>query len=87
MAREVTWDGRKFPSIAAAARHEGVPYSRMRDWLQLPPEQIPRPVTIRGVTYPSLKAAAEALGVTKETVRQARFRGTLDKIGKRKAKR
>ncbi|MBM1834176.1 hypothetical protein JQW92_18125 [Sulfitobacter pseudonitzschiae] len=38
-------------------------------------------VTIRGVTYQNAKAASEALGVTQETVYQARRRGTLDCVG------
>lgn len=40
-----------------------------------------KPVTIRGVAYPSQKAAAEALGVAKATVCAAAKRGTLDKVG------
>lgn len=40
-----------------------------------------KPVTIRGVTYPSGGAAARALGVSSAAVRQARMRGTLDRVG------
>lgn len=38
-------------------------------------------VTIRGVTYPSQKAAAEASGVSVQAVSSARQRGTLDRVG------
>ena len=39
------------------------------------------PVTIRGVTYPSFSAAARALNVAPQTVRQAKARGTLHRVG------
>jgi hypothetical protein len=38
-------------------------------------------VTIRGVTYPSQKAAADALGVSRSTVSSAKMRNTLDGVG------
>jgi hypothetical protein len=38
-------------------------------------------VTIRGVTYPSQIAAADALGVTRQTITGAVKRGTLDFVG------
>jgi hypothetical protein len=37
--------------------------------------------TIRGVTYPSVSAAAEAIGVSADAIRKARRRGALDKVG------
>lgn len=40
-----------------------------------------KPVTIRGVTYPSAKAASEALGVAVSTIYCARSDGTLDRVG------
>jgi hypothetical protein len=40
-----------------------------------------KPVTIRGVTYPSQKAAAEALGVSTQAITQAVRRGTTDNVG------
>lgn len=40
-----------------------------------------KPVTIRGITYPSQAAAAKVLGVAKATVCAAAKRGTLDKVG------
>lgn len=40
------------------------------------------PVTIRGVTYPSQTAAADALGVAKATVSAAALGGTLDDVGR-----
>jgi hypothetical protein len=39
------------------------------------------PVTIRGVTYPSVNAAAEALGVAIRTVTWHRSAGSLDRCG------
>lgn len=41
----------------------------------------PTPVRIRGVNYPSIKQAAEALGVAVLTVSRHLDAGTLDKIG------
>jgi hypothetical protein len=40
-----------------------------------------RAVIIRGVTYPSQRLAAEALGVTPQTVGHAVRRGTTDNVG------
>lgn len=39
------------------------------------------PVTIRGTTYPSVRAAADALGVTPSTIYSALGRGREDTIG------
>ena len=41
----------------------------------------PQPVTIRGVTYPTPKAAAKACGVRVGTIYAARQNGTLDRVG------
>jgi hypothetical protein len=41
----------------------------------------PVPVTIRGVTYPSQSAAAEALGLHPSLISRAYRRGTLDQVG------
>lgn len=41
----------------------------------------PVPVRIRGVTYPSQTAAAEALGVNQSTIAGALDRGTIDRVG------
>ena len=41
------------------------------------------PVTIRGVTYPSTTEAAQALDVTRTTVKLAMLRGRLDSVGLR----
>ena len=38
-------------------------------------------IAVRGVTYPSQKAAAYALGVSEATVGSAKRRGTLDTVG------
>lgn len=38
-------------------------------------------VLVRGVLYPSARAAAEALGVTKGTIYSALSRGTIDTVG------
>lgn len=86
MSRPVTWDGQEFPSIAAAARHEGVSYWQMRSWLDLPAIDTHRQhaVTIRGVSYPSMRAAASALRVSTQSVHQARHNGTLDFVGLKK---
>ena len=45
--------------------------------------QTPKPVTIRGVTYRSHTAAAEALGVPKQTITTAVKRGNPDGAGTR----
>lgn len=85
MSREIFWDGRIWPSITAAARHEGVDRNTIRYWLNLAPS---RPVaiatTIRGVTYPSRVAAARALGMSACSINGAAYRGTLDRVGIRK---
>lgn len=39
------------------------------------------PVTIRGKTYPSHKAAADAFGTTRQAISMAKRRGMLDKVG------
>lgn len=45
------------------------------------PKTYSRPVTIRGVTYESGRAAAKALGVHPGVVSQARKHGWLDGVG------
>lgn len=40
-----------------------------------------KPVSIRGVTYPSRTAAAKAFGVTPGAITNAEQRGTLDRVG------
>lgn len=40
-----------------------------------------KPITIRGVTYPSQRAAAKALGLADATISQAKDEGRLDLIG------
>jgi hypothetical protein len=44
-----------------------------------PPHSLP--VTIRGVEYPSMAAAARAFRLSVDTVDRARKRGTLDRVG------
>lgn len=39
------------------------------------------PITIRDKTYPSVKAAAEALGVSTDAIRKARAKDKLDTVG------
>lgn len=88
MSVEIEWDGRIWPSITAAARYEGVDRNTIRYWLDLPPSRPQStPVTVRGVEYPSIRAAADALGVVHSTVRRAAMQGTLDSVGLRKARR
>lgn len=41
----------------------------------------PVPTEVRGVKYPSMKAAAEAIGVYWTTIQQAMNKGTLDRVG------
>lgn len=41
----------------------------------------PKPVTIRGTTYPSIQAAADALGIGRDAVAFAIQRGRLDTVG------
>ena len=43
--------------------------------------QTPKPVTIRGVTYRSQTAAAEALGLSKQAITDAIKRGNPDSAG------
>jgi DNA-directed RNA polymerase specialized sigma24 family protein len=38
-------------------------------------------IKVRGITYPSVKAASEALGVSIEAVYSALSRGSMDKLG------
>jgi hypothetical protein len=45
------------------------------------PRTFVQPVTIRGVTYPSQRAAAAALGVTEGRVSQAAINGRLHMLG------
>ncbi len=42
---------------------------------------LPKPVTARGVEYPSRAAAARALGVTDTAIRCAERYGWLDRVG------
>lgn len=85
MSREVEWDGRVYPSLAAAARAEGVAPRTMRLWLDLKPERpVSYPTPIRGTVYPSIAEAARQLGLTATVIRQAMLRGTLDNVGARK---
>lgn len=44
-------------------------------------------VRIRGVTYPSVKAASEALGVTVGAIYSALNRGNIDTVGLGKSKK
>lgn len=39
------------------------------------------PVTIRGIEYPSQRAAAKAIGVSERTLSLAARRGRLDRVG------
>ena len=41
----------------------------------------PKETQVRGVTYPSIQAAADSLGVTREAIRRAAKRGRLDVVG------
>lgn len=43
--------------------------------------QTPKPITIRGVTYQSQTAAAEALGLSKQAITDAIKRGKPDSAG------
>lgn len=43
----------------------------------------PKPITIRGVTYPSLSKAAQALGVSRGSLYTARRNGWVERIGLR----
>lgn len=38
-------------------------------------------IKIRGVTYPSVKAAAEAMGVKRDAIYSALARGSIDTVG------
>ena len=44
----------------------------------------PVKVTIRGVTYPSITAAAKALGVSRAAIHQGMTNGIIDNVGLRK---
>ena len=41
----------------------------------------PTPVTIRGVAYPSIVAAAKALGVSHQAIHQGLRKGNVDSVG------
>ena len=43
----------------------------------------PIPVRIRGIDYPSIQKAADALGVHRTTIERALERGTQDSVGMR----
>ena len=47
-------------------------------------KSVSKPVTIRGVTYPSRWAAAKALGTTQQNVCRAVREGRLDTVATRK---
>ncbi len=40
-----------------------------------------KPVTIRGVTYPSRREAGRALGISHQAITKAEKKGTLDTVG------
>lgn len=40
-----------------------------------------KPITIRGIDYPSIQDAAKALGVTPSAISKAKLRGSVDMIG------
>lgn len=46
----------------------------------------PVPIRIRGIDYPSINAAAKAVGVSPAALRNALDRGTLEQVGLRKGK-
>ena len=88
--KPITIRGVTYPSRKAAAEALGVHtrtiYAAARVGalesvgLQVdrPPRLSDMPVTIRGVTYPSRKAAAEALGVASQTIKRAERNGVLE---------
>jgi hypothetical protein len=39
------------------------------------------PIKVRGVTYPSVRATSQALGVTEKAVYSAIHRGAMDRLG------
>jgi len=95
----VTIRGVTYPSQTAAAGALGVSQATISnamargtlDGVGLGVDGTPRgreqvPVTIRGVSYPSITAAAKAHGVTVACVANARKRWALDTIGLRKAR-
>lgn len=90
MAREFTIQGKTFPSITAAARHFKISYHKFYWHLVHKKGRTRTPrsrcieTTIRGVTYPSQKAAALALGVSTTAIHMASKLGTLDNVGIRK---
>lgn len=98
-SKPVTVDGRTFRSLSAAARALRVSLSHVQRWVARGrPDRIGKdnrtdsmawkrePVEIRGVAYESLTAAAAALGVSRQSVHQARKRGTLDNVGRGRPK-
>lgn len=81
--REIEFDGRVYPSIAAASRWLGVPYQKLKGVVEPCPEgsHKPVPVTIRGVVHDNVTAAARALNITPCSVWRAREEGRLDTVG------
>jgi hypothetical protein len=88
--RAVEIDGVAFESLTAAGRAKGVGPNAVREALargtlhRLGTGRVgpaPAPVTIRGRTYPDAQAAADDLGVAVATVRDARCKGRLDRVG------
>ena len=82
--RSVIFEGVEYASVKAAAEHVGIKYAtvsrRLRlgasvdDALSTPTAKsnyaAPREITIQGVTYKTLAAAARAHGVSKSTLRK-----------------
>lgn len=91
--KPLTIRGQKFRSQTQAAKHFGVSQPTVAYYVrtgQIDKIGLPgngkggrpvKPVTIRGVKYPSVKVAAEALGVTPPTVSKAFKDGNPDLIG------
>ncbi len=80
--------------MAAAARDHAVSPGVIRAHMEagtlddVGQTQVPsRAITIRGVEYPSMKAASKALHVRVNTVRKHRDAGTLADVGLKNRKR
>ena len=56
-------------------------YERMVERGRLNLGNAASPIEIRGVEYPSHTIAAEVLGVTRQAIAQAKYRGTLATVG------
>lgn len=85
--RPVTVNGKRFPTLSAAAKAFGRSPNALRDAsegrdvFEYTPKVRGYPVEIRGVVYPTMTAAAKALGLHHSTISKALSEGNVDRVG------